>query len=83
MHLKELSPLRRRHFSEHGVWLPVCSRSRTPRHIEDFQQLLFFEIELKLRVVGDLEIFWQSQPHRLFGEPVDQESIGTLSATTR
>ena len=70
--LKELPPLRWCHFSEHGVWPPIRGRSCMPRSIEDFEQLLLFEVEVKLCVVGNLEAFWQSQPHRLPRKPVNQ-----------
>jgi hypothetical protein len=60
MDLKELSPFSRRHFSEHGVRTPIGSRSCTPGSIQDFEELLFFEVKVELRAVRNLESFWQS-----------------------
>src|SRR6266851_5393038 len=43
-----------------------------PRCIHDFEQLLLFKVDVEFRAVGNLEIFWQSQSHGLFREPVHQ-----------
>jgi len=69
--LKELSPLSHGHFSEHGMRTPVGGRSCTPGSIQDFKELLFFEVKVELRVARNLESFWQSQTYRLLGKPVD------------
>jgi hypothetical protein len=43
-----------------------------PYGIHDFQVLLLFEFEIKLRAMGNLETLGQPQPDRLFREPVDE-----------
>src|SRR5258707_15104912 len=43
-----------------------------PGCIHDFEQLLFFKVEVEFRAVGNLETFWQSQPYGLLREPVNQ-----------
>jgi hypothetical protein len=58
--LKELSPFRGRHFSEHGVRAPIASSLCMPRSIKDFKQLLLFEREVKLGALGNLEALRQS-----------------------
>src|SRR5579859_1355070 len=60
------------HRAKHGVRPPICSRSCLPGGIQDFQQLLLFEVKVKLGVVGNLETLRQPQPDRLFREPVNE-----------
>jgi len=50
--LKELPPFGHSQFSEHGVRPPIGSISCIPGSIDDFEQLLLFEVELKLRAAS-------------------------------
>src|SRR4029077_15766974 len=70
--LQELAPLRDCHRAEHGVWSPTVSGSCMPSGIENFQELLFFDVKVKLCGVRNLEAFRQSQPHRLLWKPINQ-----------
>lgn len=60
--LKELAPLLDCHRAEHLVRSPICSRSCMPTGIKDFQQLLLFDVKVKLRGGGILKPLGSRSP---------------------
>src|SRR5580658_6913837 len=70
--LEKLSPLGPRHPPEQRVWSPIVGRFRIPSRVHNSNQLLFFDVEVEIRTVGNAETCWASQSHRLLGEPIDQ-----------